>query len=318
MMELLKNARGGWQDYNEDGKLMALFFAVLLFAWFWKKGTENKNIWLYATVMTVCCVCPLTAVALMAYQTKFYDYQWIWSAVPVIALTACGVVCFLAEWWSDSSRERRKNAPAVALSILVVMLLSGGLGRTEDEKAIWQEEQSKRQRAYRLTEELLLIAGEKEMASSDVQHQENAAAVGDIVLWAPADIMEYVREYSGEVKLLYGRNMWDKALNAYSYDVYSEEIVALYQQMELCADSGRVTQETAMGVETLYEDAAGGQSLSEQKIMVDCAIKAIGEGVNTVILPNSVDETMVQDLAKLWNTTPRAVEDYWIIYGQAD
>ena len=97
MRELLRNAWLGWQNYTDDGKLAALLLAALLFLWLRNKKVSQKGFLSYAVLMTACCIFPVTAVLLMLYQTKFYDYQWIWSLVPVTPVIAWGITEFLTE-----------------------------------------------------------------------------------------------------------------------------------------------------------------------------------------------------------------------------
>lgn len=286
MMELLKNAWLGWENYIADGKLIALFLAVLLFGWLYKKGTEQRAWLLYASVMTACCICPLTAAMLMTYQTKFYDYQWIWSAVPVTALVAYGIVLFLSDMWTNAGREQKRIALAVTLLVAGVLVLCGDMGKTGgDEGAIAQAREEK-ERAYEVMEQLGALI-------------EEEAAEGDsaIVLWAPAEILEYAREADGSVKLLYGRNMWDAALNAYAYDVYSAEICELYTRME---EWGHPT------------------GMKWEKKPAEYAQMALKEGVNCIMLPDSAAWATVLEMAEMLDATPQLLEDYWVLYGRAD
>ena len=72
----------GWKSFISNGKLAALLLAALIFLWYNRKQVERKLL-VYTSVMAVCCILPVTAVVLMGYQTKFYDYEWIWSLVPL-------------------------------------------------------------------------------------------------------------------------------------------------------------------------------------------------------------------------------------------
>lgn len=215
MTELLKNAWLGWQAFLTDGKVAALFGASLIFLWMTYKRTSQKTLLIYTTILAVCCVFPVTAAGLMLYQTKFYDYQWIWSLVPMTAVTAYGATVFLMEYWPELRRtEWKKGVPVLAL-LLAVLFLGGGLQITSH-----GEEDEKRQRA----------AAEAVLAQTQAEKGSR-----EICLWAPREIAEYAREADAAIKLLYGRNMWDGWLDAYAYDEYPEEIRALYEWMEQAA-----------------------------------------------------------------------------------
>ena len=90
MQELVRNAVNGWYRYTDSGKYPVLFLAALVLLWFLsgKLVKEKRMLLVYATAVAALAVCPLTAVLLMIYQTKFYDYEWIWSAVPLLPVIA--------------------------------------------------------------------------------------------------------------------------------------------------------------------------------------------------------------------------------------
>ena len=92
MGELLKNALLGWQAYITPGKLPVLLAVELLFCWLTGRKLGQKALVCYTGAMACVCIFPVTAVLLMVYQTKFYDYQWIWSTVPLTVVTAYGAV----------------------------------------------------------------------------------------------------------------------------------------------------------------------------------------------------------------------------------
>lgn len=216
MWEMIERAWNGWQNYTDNGKFAALVMAVVVYL-FWGtkiKGPKSRLV-MYAGVMILVCICPVTAVILMKYQTAFYDYRWIWSMVPVTAVIALGGTVFLTEQWRPGKGWHSLGYNAIlTLASVLLLFLCGGLG-----KGSVDAEQAKKDRAH----------GE---AVLELVRQQ---CDGDICLWAPADILEYAR-LEGDMELLYGRNMWDIALNAYSYDTYSAEEVELYHWMERLDD----------------------------------------------------------------------------------
>lgn len=212
MAELIRNAWLGWGRFTENGKLAALFFAAVLFLGLCRRKETQRQLVLYASVTAACCMIPVTAAFLMLYQTRFYDYEWIWSLVPLTAVTAYGFAEFLAEYWKDFKGSLWKKGFPVTLLLLGTILLCGGMG-----KPVWDSQEEARQRvqAEGLLKELRGLFGERE-----------------ICLWAPENVMEYAREFDGSIRLAYGRNMWDISLNAYAYDVYDQSVTELYQWMK--------------------------------------------------------------------------------------
>lgn len=273
MEELLRNAWLGWQDYRYYGKMAALLLASLLFLGFSKKWRRQGALFLYTTAMTVCCVLPVTAILLMLYQTKFYDYEWIWSMVPLTAVTAYGITVFLAQYWTGfKAAQWRRGVPVTAL-LLTAILLSGGLGRQAG-----TADKAERQSAYAVLEQVLeLCPG------------------SDICLWAPQEIMEYAREADSRIRLPYGRNMWDISLNAYSYDIYDERVILMYQWMEQVRENGQTDMEEES---VTLEDSVG---------------NALELGVNCILLPGDVESEAVQRMEKALGTKAQQVEDYYLL-----
>lgn len=217
MTEFLSSAWAGWLDYTSHGKLAAVFLAAMLFLWFGAEKCKQKSFLIYTTCMAVACICPLTAVGLMLYQTRFYDYPFLWSAVPVTALIALAFVLFAEKML----KGRTRAVIAVSLGILAVMLfVGGGLGVTGVKWTNYGQERDR-------VEKVLL----------PLEEEYNI----DWILWAPAEIMEYARDVDDRIELLYGRNMWDEHLNAYTYDTYPDYYRDMYLWMTRGWDRGNLT-----------------------------------------------------------------------------
>lgn len=299
-MELLQNAWMGWANYINEGKLIVLLLAALLLLWINKRGTEHKGLVLYSTVAAVSCICPLTGALLMNYQTKFYDYEWIWSIVPITAVIACAVSLFLTEYWSGGKFSKIRMGVVVTLMCLVVVFFCGSMGgELSDGEAVYMEvlypygsdvsEADLRQQAYNVVECL-----------------EEAAGDGEIILWAPMEIVEYAREVNADIKLLYGRNMWDISLNGYSYDVYEEEVKSLYLWME------QVDAPAGESVKLPF------QTTARLPLVKECITAAVVRGVNCVVLPGGCSYEVVQVAEETLGAKAQLVEEYWVIYGQTD
>lgn len=276
MAELIRSAWLGWIRFTGDGKVIALFLAALLFLQMRPKKAVRGSFVLYSVVMAVCCMVPVTAALLMLYQTRFYDYEWVWSLVPLTAVTACGFAEFLVEYWKDFKGSLWKKGLPAALLLLGVLLLCGGLGKT-----VWnrQEEAQERQRAQILLKELRGQFGD-----------------GQICLWAPEDVMEYAREIDGGIQLVYGRNMWDLSLNAYMYDVYDQSVTDLYQWM------GQSDEEIPAGVGNEEGRAA----------VRRCAETAKSKGVNCILLPENAAEDKVAELETALGIRAGRLEDCYL------
>lgn len=237
MRELWDQVTGGWKLLTADGKYMALLFGVLLFFWYGRlrgrTGTPRKEteggpaasgrasagkeisagerLMRYTTLLTALIAVPVTAVFLRLYQTGFYDFVWVLAFLPMTAALAYGFAGIYSFCLEKYAKRNFLKAAGLAALLLALVLLCGDLS-TGGEEATEAER-------MRETEQILVYLRES-------GNTEN------ICLWGPVEVMDYVRGLDGRVRLLYGRNMWEPSLNAYSYDVYSGEITEAYQWME--------------------------------------------------------------------------------------
>ena len=276
MTELLQNASLRWNSYKGSGKIVALLLTVLLFWWFAEKEKKQRVLLFYTTVAAVCCMLPATAAFLMLYQTKFYDYEWIWSMVPVTAVTAYGLTLFLAGHWKESQGNWRRSLP-VTLLLLMAILLCGNLGGDMEARA---DTNAKKEEAYAVVGML-----------SETWPQE------DICLLAPQRILEYAREADGRLRLAYGRNMWDPWLNAYAYDTYDERTTDLCQWM--------VWAEQASWIWMPEDDKEEMLDTLEEQVQT-----AVEMGVNCLLLPAGIPSDMSERIEKAMGAEVRILGDY--------
>ena len=271
MQELLRNAVSGWQRYTDDGKYAVLLLGILLFYWYQtrsgsKTRTQNRELlWKYTVLTAGLAICPLTAVVLMKYQTRFYDYEWIWSTVPVTLVIAAGMTEIYLECYTKYWKGRFvKPAGMIAIG-LAAILLCGNLGSK------WEQG--------------TFDASGKEKAALVLDKAHQMGDTEDICMWGPGEILQYVRGLDGEVQLLYGRNMWDASLNAYAYDMYAPELYELYEWMESLNEESAGTADGAEEEEAVKAD----------EYEVICFETALKYGVNCIVLPVG-NETAAESL----------------------
>ena len=280
MAEQFRNAwQLGWLRFTGNGKLPALLLAALLFLWLSGSWKRHRAFFCYAAVSTFLCMVPVTAVILMRYQTRFYDYEWIWSMVPMTAAAAWGATEFLVPRNNALSSSRTgKNLP-VLLLLMAVLALCGGPWRSGVDAKAQRERRDQAEKALSLVTE----SGDEE-----------------ICLWAPKEILESARRQPGSPRLLYGRNLWEEALNAYSYDTCSGEIRELYLWMENVQREG-----TAQ-----VDDGEGGERLIAGE---DCLRTALGAGANRILLPERIDGETVEALAQPLHLTVSRAGGYYLL-----
>ncbi len=267
MQELIKNAWTGWTDYIAQGKLAALFLAALLFCYM-RREKDEHGILLYGGVVSLLCICPVTGAVLMKYQTRFYNYQWIWNLVPVTLVIAFAITVLLTNIWERYNERgvwRRAGFTALAIGILI---LCGdmGTGHAADRAGIEN----------------------RQSAKAVLKAVEEQAQGQQICLWAPQEIMEAARSYSGEIGLVYGRDMWDLSLGAYTYDVYDENRQNLYLWMQEAEDTGEMEIKT-------------------------CLEAAKAAGANCILLPGNMGQEMLEGLKPDPEVHIQMLEGYYFL-----
>lgn len=261
MGELLRNSLLGWSQFTEDGKFAVLLLGGLAFLWFRHQGERDKVrrlLLIYSTVAAGLALFPLTAVLLMKYQTLFYDYEWIWSFVPITLVIAFVGTLLFWEGCNSYWKGNKWKCAAWAVACLGVLVLCGNLGGNS-----WNPEKE---------------AQEAEKAAEVLDFVTGNGKNKDICLWAPKEIMAYARQEDGGITLPYGRNMWEMALNGYSYDTYDEDATALYQWME----------------------SLKGQAGGEPHLLSKYVETALKKGVNVVLLPETASPQVLQSFAQAW------------------
>lgn len=289
MGELLRNAWMGWQAFSGAGKLGALLLLVFLLAVNLGLGSRGqRELLCYGGVMTALCIFPPTAAVIMLYQTRFYDYEWVWTAVPLTAVVACGGILLL-EWLRGTLKGKRPALMAVCGAVLVMTLLCGRLG---NQKWMVEDVAKERQEVAKVLE-MLKDGGDE-----------------TICLWAPREVMTHVRSLDGNVFLLYGRDMWQEHLNAYSYDVYSTDRKELYVWMLMAQKYGILDVPVDAGL-----TVAGGEGPEAYSTLygLSCIQKAIDLGANRILLPGNLPEEMVAEIGNALGTEPMKLGTYWLL-----
>lgn len=308
MLELINNAWLGWQAYIEAGKLAALLLAIFIFVFLYRdintsliredliSGTRERILFVYTAVMTLLCICPVTAAALMLYQTKFYNYEWIWSYVPMTAVIAAGGSSIILLVWRKryTIRDRAKAAfITVLLACVAVICGSVGVSMSYQTAVSFANGYYESAPPVQYDRAALLIA---EIEAAYREGSEPEAAHPSICMWAPQEILAYARQCSADIQLLYGRNMWDNALNAYSYDTYPEEYEKMYEWIELVSEYGEA-----------YDEA-----LTETDRSGECVKNALAAGVNVIVLPGNTPEKTREEFTELTGVQAVEMEGFFV------
>ncbi len=290
----LGQACEGLLQYLSQNNLVVILAAVLMFFWLSKTKETNKKtnrLLVYTLVMVIVLVCPLSAMAVMIYQTSFYEYSWAWSFVPITIVIAYGLTVF---WEKEESPRRRLCMLGISI---IILCLVGNQGMIQ--KASTQDVTNRRE------------------SNEILQEIHSFCTENECLLWAPERIMQEIRRHDGRIKLVYGKDMWDQKSGAYDYEVYSQEMTDAYVWLEEVMDyydlavSVETPEETISFLDEQYEWSA------HAKAHVDNMVEA---GVSIIILPELVSvfieadmESIVQEYGKGLDKTYRAGYVIWVI-----
>jgi len=281
-----EKAVDGIAQYGAVQHFLVLFFAVFLFVWLSEKKeiTEKQNRFLvYSLLMAVVLLIPVTAVAVMIYQTAFYDYEWSWSMVPVTAVIAFGIVLVLEQKMS------KKKTILLTVIIAALLCLCGNQGCLQ---RVPEKENFIRREMDKILEGIYEASGDR-----------------SVVLWGPSDVMQTARRNDGNIKLIYGRDMWDEKAGAYDYEAYSSELTQAYVWMENAVRQYELALDSDAPEETLGfldEQYNWNQETGEY---VEEVIKA---GADTIVLPTLIGDYIADCLTEASDTQGKTLKCVYV------
>lgn len=173
-----------YMGFHENGYLAGIYLFVLLYLWLTEKDKKRRAIFVYApTLLLALFFCPLfrkVFVRILEDSETYYRLLWLLQMSLVSAyglMKLCG-------------RHRR-----IGLAVICVAIVACG------DYVYDSEHITKAQNAYHLPQEAVDIV--------DLIEPEE----GRITVLVPADLIYYIRQYSTNIELPYGREMliarWD-------------------------------------------------------------------------------------------------------------
>lgn len=237
MSNLFNSMKAGYAGFVEDGQYLMLFMVALLLLWI-SEDPKKKDFRKYSLIMLFVLLFPVTAEILMAYQTAFYNYEDLWELLPVTALISYGLVLAFNKMiaalnkgygrWHSATPKSKENIQEIIVSIVLsaVLFLCGTLsvGKTMSKEVLGSE---------RIPEEVTEV-----LLQVEIPPQEK------VILLSPDGIMTWVRIYSGDIILPYGRNFTEPELSAYTYDIYGEDTLQLHDWINGTLPAGADLQES--------------------------------------------------------------------------
>ncbi len=326
MMTLLQSALTGWTDYIQHGKFAAFLLLAIVYLGFKlygaagaKPGTnaegtirwmriaddgKDRKIWyLYGVLITLGCICPVTAGILLKYQTAFYSYVWIWAAVPQTALIAWAAADFLEQLLKERTL---RNGMAVLILLGIVFL--GGNPASE-----WVGTQTTRIPALAdggVTSQTQEVTAWETLEQLS-EYSEAERGTREYTLWAPKEIMAAARAYSAQIRPVYGRSIWEASLGSYSYDtneVWQEDLYLWMSHLETTGETEYLR--TELNAEA---DSAGTESAGRTIDFTTCLDSAKEAGIDYILLPGELSEETSQELQQLSGRELQPLDGYFLL-----
>lgn len=214
MPELINSMQSMLELAGGSSGLTALFLAGLIALWNQKFRGEQQNGYLfwYGTITLFIVINPLFLMLVSAFLpelTTDYMMLWILPVVPVILITGVNAFPF---------QRTKKERLLFLAAFLAVMILAGTTAYTRNHNKIIENAE------YIPDSELEMIL--------KVEEYRQQTGMETVLLWAPEDIMKYARVYSGNIYLLYGKDLWMGSMDSQMHQIYEEWQREAYIYME--------------------------------------------------------------------------------------
>lgn len=203
-MRILDTLRIGYENFIQNGQYLMLYMTALLFLWLLGEA-RGKRFIQSSFVLLLLLLCPVTAGLLFRYQTNFYSSSHLWILLPMTAVIAYGLTIALEKMEAAGIGKRRST-----ILLAVLLFLCGTLTPA---RAVTEETANGKRLPREVGEVLGLLALSEE----------------ETWIMAPDEIAQWARSYSGKILLPYGRNLWEPALSAYTYDEYTGDELELHE-----------------------------------------------------------------------------------------
>ena len=207
----------------KNGKYLALTIVGIFFLWLlgkYKKNKVTRVLLLFGITMSFFVIVPVSGYLLSKYQTAFFSYRHLLLLLfPMVfipwALTEAveqglGQMKRNAEE-GDLVKEKPWLARIVGISVAICLLMLSGNILTEG------------------VDTDFTIA--KDKVPTKVMEVLELLEDGDVLV-APDAVIEYARSFDGDLKLIYGRDMFTPALKAFTYHTYDETACQIYEWIQ--------------------------------------------------------------------------------------
>lgn len=278
MIGYIASTWSGWLDFVGYTKIVGLFFVIVIALWLMGIWQKKGTFFVASVLCTVLCLIPFSAAVLQVYQTPFYEYSWIWALVPMIPFLAYGATEIYGQLWVEKKLPRQTRILMTGMGVLICVLCISftGPGMQETSKKKAMEE----------TKQVLETVAEY---GDDILQDE-------LTLWAPKEIISYARMFAPQIRLYYGRDMWQKELDVFTDDRYSEKQQEDFAWME--ASCQAAATEPMSGVGQLQQ--------------------AVLQGVNVIMFDKNTGEDLIQELEQFFSVEAGKIRGYYVFFMTPD
>lgn len=202
--------------YNGNSFLIPLFLAALVFLWFVERDRRVRTVLLYLSVALVAVFfCPLYAWLGQKIDEEIY-YRVFWT-LPIGLLFCYGSVRLLIRLKKTTSRG------IVGVLIILAVCMNG--------KYVYENTYHvPASNAYHIPQNVMNVA--------DAVRMEKYKPIAVF----PAELLPFLRQYTGDIFTPYGRNILEKQWNfsndlydAMEAEIYDAEEIAIQARKEHCA-----------------------------------------------------------------------------------
>lgn len=214
MSELINSMQSALELAGGSPGLTALFLAGLIALWNQKYRGDQQygNLFWYGAIALFVVISPFFLMLVSEFLPELatdYMMLWILPVVPVILIT--GVNAF-------SFQRTKKERLLFLVAFLAIMLLAGTSAYTRNQ--------------YKIIENAEYIPDSELEMILKVEEYRQQNGMETVLLWAPQDIMKYARVYSGDIYLLYGKDLWLGSMDSQMHQIYEEWQREAYIYME--------------------------------------------------------------------------------------
>lgn len=214
MSELINSMQSALELAGGSPGLTALFLAGLIALWNQKFRGDQQNGYLfwYGTIALVVVINPMFLMLISEFLpelTTDYMMLWILPVVPVILLIGVNAFPF---------QRTKKEKTLFLAAFLAIMILAGMTAYTKNQ--------------YKIIENAEYIPDSELEMILKVEEYRQQNGMETVLLWGSQDIMNYARVYSGNIYLLYGKDLWLGSMDSQMHQIYEEWQRSAYAYME--------------------------------------------------------------------------------------